>query len=78
MISVFHSGCIKIDFPILSNNSSITGLRPIFFLLNLIHYFITSFFIIAFGICLSNNSMIPIIPTDIFPRDLSAILKKAI
>lgn len=39
-------------------------------------YFITSFFIIAFGICLSNNSMLPIIPTDTFPRDLSAILKK--
>lgn len=39
-------------------------------------YFIISFFIIAFGICLSNNSMLPIIPTDTFPRDLSAILKK--
>lgn len=39
-------------------------------------YFIMSFFILAFGICLSNNSMLPIIPTDTFPRDLSAILKK--
>lgn len=39
-------------------------------------YFIISFFIITFGICLSNNSMLPIIPTDTFPRDLSAILKK--
>ena len=28
------------------------------------------------GICLANNCMLPIIPTDIFPRDLSAILKK--
>lgn len=39
-------------------------------------YFIISFFIIAFGICLSNNSMLPIIPTDTFPRDLSSIIKK--
>ena len=39
-------------------------------------YFILSFFILAFGICLSNNSMLPIIPTDTFPRDLSAILNK--
>jgi len=39
-------------------------------------YFIISFFILAFGICLSNNSMLPIIPTDTFPRDISVILKK--
>lgn len=39
-------------------------------------YFILSFFILAFGICLSNNSMLPIIPTDTFPRDLSSILNK--
>lgn len=39
-------------------------------------YFIISFFILAFGICLSNNSMLPIIPTDTFPRDLSVILNK--
>ena len=39
-------------------------------------YFILSFLILAFGICLSNNSMLPIIPTDTFPRDLSAILNK--
>lgn len=41
-----------------------------------IAYFIISFFILAFGICLSNNSMLPIIPTDTFPRDLSFILNK--
>ncbi|AGX42849.1 DUF6198 family protein [Clostridium saccharobutylicum] len=39
-------------------------------------YFIMSFFILAIGICLSNNSMLPIIPTDTFPRDLSVILDK--
>lgn len=39
-------------------------------------YFTISYFIIAFGICLSNNSMLPIIPTDTFPRDLSVIIKK--
>lgn len=39
-------------------------------------YFIMSFFILAIGICLSNNSMLPIIPTDTFPRDLSVILNK--
>ena len=30
----------------------------------------------CFGICLANNCMLPIIPTDIFPRDLSGIVKK--
>lgn len=39
-------------------------------------YFFTGFFLMCFGICLANNCMLPIIPTDIFPRDLSEILKK--
>ena len=39
-------------------------------------YFIAGFLLVCFGICLANNCMLPIIPTDIFPRDLSEILKK--
>ncbi len=39
-------------------------------------YFFTGFLLMCFGICLANNCMLPIIPTDIFPRDLSEILKK--
>lgn len=39
-------------------------------------YFIIGFLLMCFGICLANNCMLPIIPTDIFPRDLSEILKK--
>ena len=41
-----------------------------------IFYIILSFFILAFGICLANNSLLPIIPTDVFPRDLSSIIAK--
>ena len=41
-----------------------------------VFYFIMGFFLMCFGICLANNCMLPIIPTDIFPRDLSEILKK--
>ena len=40
-------------------------------------YFILSFLLFAIGICLSNNSNLPIIPTDIFTRDLSGIINKA-
>lgn len=36
-------------------------------------YFVIAFIIVAFGICLANNCMLPIIPTDVFPRDLSEI-----
>lgn len=36
-------------------------------------YFVIGFVIVAFGICLANNCMLPIIPTDVFPRDLSQI-----
>ena len=39
-------------------------------------YFIAGFVLMCFGICLANNCMLPIIPTDIFPRDLSGIVKK--
>ena len=39
-------------------------------------YFAAGFVLMCFGICLANNCMLPIIPTDIFPRDLSEILKK--
>ena len=39
-------------------------------------YFFTGFLLMCFGICLANNCMLPIIPTDIFPRDLSEILRK--
>lgn len=36
-------------------------------------YFITSCIIICFGIALSNRCKMPIIPTDLFPREVSAI-----
>lgn len=39
-------------------------------------YFVAGFILMCFGICLANNCMLPIIPTDTFPRDLSEILKK--
>lgn len=37
-------------------------------------YFIVGFLIMCFGICLANNCLMPITPTDVFPRDLSEIL----
>lgn len=40
-----------------------------------IFYFVISFLFIAFGITFANNCGLPITPTDIFPRDLSEILK---
>lgn len=36
-------------------------------------YFIISYLLISFGIALSNRCCLPIIPTDLFPRELSAI-----
>lgn len=39
-------------------------------------YFVVSFFALAFGIALSNHCKMPIIPTDLFPRELSVILNK--
>ncbi len=38
-------------------------------------YFVVSFLSIALGITFANNCGLPITPTDIFPRDLSSILK---
>ncbi|MEI0557535.1 DUF6198 family protein [Brachyspira intermedia] len=38
-------------------------------------YFIISYFILAFGITLANRCGLPIIPTDLFPRELSNIIK---
>ena len=38
-------------------------------------YFICSYLLIAFGIALSNRCGLPIIPTDLFPRELAAITK---
>lgn len=40
-----------------------------------IFYFVSSYLIICFGIALSNRCKMPIIPTDLFPREVSAILK---
>lgn len=37
-------------------------------------YFILSYLLIALGIALSNRCRLPIIPTDLFPRELSQIL----
>lgn len=39
-------------------------------------YFFTGFLLMCFGICLANNCLLPIAPTDIFPRDLSELLHK--
>ena len=48
---------------------------PDMFVMRVIYLFI-GMVIIAFGICLANNCMLPIIPTDMFPRDFSQITKK--
>ena len=37
-------------------------------------YFIVSYLLISFGIALSNRCRLPIIPTDLFPRELSQII----
>ncbi len=37
-------------------------------------YFVLGFLLIGFGICIGNLCGLPIIPTDTFPRDLSALL----
>lgn len=39
-------------------------------------YFIVGFLMMCVGICVANNSLMPIIPTDTFPRDLTRLLKK--
>ena len=36
-------------------------------------YFALSYFLICFGIALSNRCRMPIIPTDLFPRELASI-----
>ena len=41
-----------------------------------IFYFVLSYIIICFGIALSNRCKLPIIPTDLVPRDLSEIINK--
>lgn len=39
-------------------------------------YFVMSYVILCFGIALSNRCKLPIIPTDLFPRDLAEIINK--
>ena len=39
-------------------------------------YFVVSYVILCFGIALSNRCKLPIIPTDLFPRDMSEIINK--
>lgn len=39
-------------------------------------YFVAGIMCLGFGICLANNCLMPIIPTDMFPRDFSKIIKK--
>ena len=36
-------------------------------------YFVISYFVISFGIAISNRCQMPIIPTDLFPREFSEI-----
>lgn len=38
-------------------------------------YFVLSYLLICFGIALSNRCGLPIIPTDLFPRELSDIIR---
>lgn len=38
-------------------------------------YFVISYLLICIGIALSNRCGLPIIPTDLFPRELSEIIK---
>lgn len=38
-------------------------------------YFVVSYLILCFGIALSNRCKLPIVPTDLFPRELSQITK---
>ena len=38
-------------------------------------YFVISYIVICLGIALSNRCKMPIVPTDLFPRELSAIIK---
>ena len=40
-------------------------------------YFVISYVLICIGIALSNRCGLPIIPTDLFPRELSSIIKVA-
>lgn len=40
-------------------------------------YFVISYVLICVGIALSNRCGLPIIPTDLFPRELSSIIKVA-
>ncbi|MCJ7854993.1 DUF6198 family protein [Lachnospiraceae bacterium NSJ-143] len=40
-------------------------------------YFAIGMLSVSFGICLANKCLLPIIPTDMFPRDFSAITKKS-
>ena len=37
-------------------------------------YFVVSYLLLCFGIALANRCQLPIIPTDLFPRDLSKII----
>lgn len=39
-------------------------------------YFVLSYIILCIGIALSNRCKLPIIPTDLFPRELSEIIRK--
>jgi uncharacterized membrane protein YczE len=39
-------------------------------------YFLISYFLLSIGIALENRCQLPIIPTDLFPRELSAIIKR--
>ncbi len=38
-------------------------------------YFVVSYLLICFGIALSNRCGLPIVPTDLFPRELADITK---
>lgn len=37
-------------------------------------YFVVSYLLLCFGIALANRCQLPIIPTDLFPRELSSII----
>lgn len=41
-----------------------------------IFYFVVGYFVLAFGIALSNYCKMPVIPTDLFPREMTIITGK--
>ena len=72
-LSVQFSGWICIQC-LLDVNEAWINIRPKTIPLRVL-YFVISYLLICIGIALSNRCGLPIIPTDLFPRELSEIIK---